>query len=128
MFCLTLPFFAFCGGVSIRSDLVASGFSMRLARASRTGGEGAGARWGATGSGGGIELFVRAGGAVTLAGISGVVRSGARGAGGEWSAGGAGTTVGGTDTGGISGRVAGSVEAMRVGGVASPLEGAEGTQ
>lgn len=128
MSCLTLPFFAFCGGVSIRSDLVASGFSTRLARVSRTGGEGAGARRGVTGSGGGVELFVRAGGAVTLAGISGVGRSGARGAGGECSAGGAGTTVAGTDTGGISGRVAGSVEAMRVGGVASPLEGAEGTQ
>ena len=44
------------------------------------------------------------------------------------SAGGAGTTVTGALTGGISGRVAGSVEAIRVGGVASPLDGAEGTQ
>ena len=46
----------------------------------------------------------------------------------ECSAGGAGTTVTGALTGGISGRVAGSVEAIRVGGVASPLDGAEGTQ
>ena len=128
MSCLTFPFFTFSDGVSIRSDLVASDFSTRLARVSRTGGEGAGARRRVTGSDGGVELFVRAGGAVTLAGISGVGRSGARGAGGGCSAGGAGTTGAGTDTGGISGRVAGSVEAMRVGGVASPLEGAEGTQ
>jgi len=126
--CLALPFFAFGGGVSLRSGLVASGFSTRLTRVSRAGGEGAGARRDATGSGGGAELFVRGGGAVTLAGISGVGHSSARGAGGGCSAGGAGTTVTGALTGGISGRVAGSVEAIRVGGVASPLDGAEGTQ
>ncbi len=126
--CLAFPFFGFGDGVSIRSGLPGSGFSTRLTRVSRAGGAGAGARRGVTGSGGGAELFVRAGGAVTLAGIFGVGRSGARGAGGGCSAGGGGTTVTGAVTGGISGRVAGSVEAMRVGGVASPLEGAEGTQ
>jgi len=92
-------------------------FSTRLHRVSRAGGAGAGARRGVTGSGSGAELFVRAGGAVALAGISGVGRSGARGAGGGCRAAAAGTTVTGALTGGISDRLAGSVEAIRAGGV-----------
>jgi len=48
-------------GASIRSDLVASASRTRLTRVSRTGGEGAGARRGVTGSGGGAALFVPAG-------------------------------------------------------------------
>jgi len=126
-FCLALPFRVFCSGAAAGPDVPASSLAGRFARISRTGADGAGARRAWAGSRSSEELLIRSAGAATPGGLPGAGFSGARVGGDGCRTGGAGTSMSGGDIRGISGRVAGSVDAVCVGAGAWAL-GAEDTQ